>query len=175
MSSILMYMGIVQTSYSTSFFTPTILNQMGYKALTAQLMSMPIFAAATVCALITAFFTDRLKHRFGFIVFGCCVATVGFSILLSMRHVPVGARYFALFTITCGAYIAQPVAIVWLNNNLGGHYKRGVGAAMQIGIGNVGGIIAVSSSVLRFPFLHHAIVNQNNTFDHDTNFSISSL
>ena len=39
-------------------------------------------------------------------------------------------------------YIAQPVTIVWLNNNMGGHIKRGVSSALQIGLGNCGGIIA---------------------------------
>jgi hypothetical protein len=32
--------------------------------------------------------------------------------------------------------------VVWLNNNLGGHYKRGVGAAIQLSIGNCSGIVA---------------------------------
>jgi hypothetical protein len=36
----------------------------------------------------------------------------------------------------------QPVTIVWLNNNMGGHLKRGVSSAMQIGLGNCAGIIA---------------------------------
>jgi hypothetical protein len=34
------------------------------------------------------------------------------------------------------------VTIVWLNNNMGGHLKRGVSSALQIGLGNIGGIIA---------------------------------
>ena len=48
---------------------------------------------------------------------------------------PVAAKYHL-------GYIAQPVAIVWLNNNMGGHIKRGVSSALQIGLGNCGGIIA---------------------------------
>lgn len=39
-------------------------------------------------------------------------------------------------------YIAQPVILVWLNNNMGGHIKRGVSSALQIGLGNCGGITA---------------------------------
>jgi hypothetical protein len=34
------------------------------------------------------------------------------------------------------------VTIVWLSNNMGGHLKRGVSSALQIGLGNCGGIIA---------------------------------
>lgn len=137
-----MYMGIVQTGYATSFFTPTILKQLGWTSIKAQVMSIPIFLVATVLALCTAWLTDRLKHRFTFIVVGCTIATIGYSILLGMLEVPVGARYFALYLITGGGYIAQPVVIVWLSNNVSGHYKRGVSSAMQIGFGNLGGIVA---------------------------------
>ena len=38
--------------------------------------------------------------------------------------------------------MAQPVVLVWLNNNMGGHIKRGVSSALQIGLGNCGGIVA---------------------------------
>jgi cyanate permease len=121
-----MYLGIVNTGYATSFFTPTILTQLGWKSIHAQVMSIPIYIVATVLALITAVTTDRLRHRFGAIIIGCCVATTGYAILLNMKHVPVGARYFALYLIAGGGYIAQPVILVWLSNNVGGHYKRGV-------------------------------------------------
>jgi hypothetical protein len=116
--------------------------QLGWTSIRAQVMSIPIFIVATVLALSAALLSDRIKHRFGFIIFGCCVATTGYAILLNMHHVAVGVRYFAVFLIVGGGYIAQPITLVWLNNNLGGHYKRGVGAAMQVGIGNIGGIIA---------------------------------
>jgi MFS-type transporter involved in bile tolerance (Atg22 family) len=99
-----MYFGIVNTGYGGSFFTPTILNQLGpsWTPVRSQVMSIPIYIVATLLALITAFLTDRLKHRFTFIMIGCCVATVGYAILLGMTHVPVGARYAALFLITGG-------------------------------------------------------------------------
>ena len=142
LSSTLMYFGIVTTGYAGSFFTPTILKQLGWTSIRAQVMSIPIFITATVLALSAALLSDHMRHRFGFIMTGCCVATIGYSILLAMHDVPVGARYFAVFAIVGGGYIAQPIALVWLNNNLGGHYKRGVGAALQVGLGNCGGIVA---------------------------------
>lgn len=137
-----MYLGIVTTGYSGSFFTPTILRQLGWTSIRAQVMSIPIFITATVLALSAAILSDYLKHRFFFIIGGCCIATIGYTILLCMHSVDVGVRYFALFAIVGGGYIAQPITLVWLNNNLGGHYKRGVGAALQVGLGNCGGIVA---------------------------------
>ncbi|VUC32114.1 unnamed protein product [Clonostachys rosea] len=138
----LMYLGIVTTTYSTSFFIPTILSQLGWTSLRAQYMSIPIYIAATVITLTVAIFSDRLKHRFGFILLGCLITTIGYGILLATPYVPVEARYFALYLITCGCWLTQPVTVVWLNNNLGGHYKRGVGAAIQLSIGNCSGIVA---------------------------------
>ena len=128
-----MYLGIVTTSYSGSFFTPTILKQLGWTSIRAQVMSIPIFLFATVCALTAAIFSDKLKHRFGFIVGGCSFATIGYIILLNMHKVQVGVRYFALFSIVGGGYIAQPIALVWLSNNVAGHYKIGVSAACMVG------------------------------------------
>ena len=138
----LAYLGIVNSGYSISFFTPTILSQLGWTSIRAQVMSIPIYIVATVLCLTTAILADTLKHRFAFTVIGCCIATIGYAILLNMHHVPVGARYFAVYAITGGGYITQPVVLAWLSNQLGGHYKRGIGPAVQIGIGNIGGIIA---------------------------------
>ena len=115
-----MYFGVVNTGYSTSFFTPTILKQLGWTSIHAQVMSIPIYIVATVLALSVAVLTDRLHHRFFFTILGCCVATIGYAILLNMERVPVGARYFAIYAITAGGYITQPVTIAWLNNNMGG-------------------------------------------------------
>src|SRR6266536_5036963 len=137
-----MYLGVVNTGYSTSFFTPTIRKQLGWTSIHAQLMSIPIYITATAFALATAFATDSLKHRFGFTITGCCVATIGYVLLLCQQQISIGARYMALYFVTVGGYITQPVTIVWLNNNVGGHYKRAVADALQIGLGNFGGLIA---------------------------------
>lgn len=75
------------------------------------------------------------------------LAIVGYIILLAQgpihiqHRLPIGVRYTAIFFITSGNYITQPLAVVWLANNMAGHYKRSFGAAIQIGIGNIGGII----------------------------------
>jgi hypothetical protein len=55
------------------------------------------------------------------------------------------AEYGALFLVTSGAYSAMPVIVCWFSMNLGGHHRRSVGSAWQIGFGNIGGIIATYS------------------------------
>ncbi|TPX12370.1 uncharacterized protein E0L32_007017 [Thyridium curvatum] len=138
----LMYLGIVTTTYSTSFFNPTILKQLGWTSLRAQVMSIPLYIAAAAVTMTAAVLSDRLRHRFAFIIVGCLVTTAGYGVLLASPYVPVGARYFALYLVTCGCWLVQPITVVWLSNNLGGHYKRGVGAAVQLSIGNCSGFVA---------------------------------
>ena len=46
-------------------------------------------------------------------------------------------EYGALFMITSGTYSAMPVIVCWFSMNLGGHHRRAVGTAWQIGFGNV--------------------------------------
>ena len=138
----LMYFGVVNTGYSISFFAPTILQQLGWLAVRAQVMSIPIYIAAAIVALITALLTDYLKHRYTFVMVGVLVATIGYILLLAQSTLSVAVRYFAVYLVICGGYITQPVVLAWVANNMAGHYKRSFSSAFQIGFGNLGGIVA---------------------------------
>ena len=137
-----MYLGVTNTGYSTSFFTPTILSQLGWTAVRAQVLSIPIYIVSATTCLTAAFLTDRFRHRYSFAMLGIVVSSVGYIILLAQYSVSVGARYLAVYFICAGGYITQPITLVWLSNNMGGHYKRSINAAMQVGFGNIAGIIA---------------------------------
>ncbi|KAJ8059799.1 hypothetical protein OCU04_011430 [Sclerotinia nivalis] len=139
---IFMYMGVVNTGYATSFFIPTIIQGMGYTAISSQVRTIPIFCVATVASLVIACLTDHLQHRFGFTIAGVVVGTIGYIILLCQSHVTTGVKYMACFFVTTGGYMTQPVTWAWVANNMAGHYKRSISTALQIGIGNIGGIIA---------------------------------
>ena len=153
--SILMYMGVVNTGYATSFFTPTIIRELGYTAKAAQVRSIPIFVVATAMTLLVAYLSDRLRHRYAFCILGLCIATIGYVILLCQSSVSVGGKYGAIFLIVSGGYTCQPVAIAWIQNNMAGHYKRSISSAMMIGFGNSGGLIAsnifITSQAPRYP------------------------
>ena len=142
MNSIVMYLGVNNTGYSTAFFVPTILSQLGWTAVHAQVLSIPLYIVAAVFSLSVALLTDRLRHRYAFAMAGIVVSTIGYVVLLAQNSVSVNGRYVAIFLIMTGGYITQPITLVWLSNNMGGHYKRSIGTAMQIGFGNCGGIIA---------------------------------
>jgi MFS family permease len=122
---------------------------MGYKAERAQVLTIPVYVTATVGCLTAAWMADRLRHRYSFTMVGVVTATVGYVLLLLQNHVPVGVRYFSLFLIVSGGYVTQPVVIAWISNTMSGHYKRSVSSAVQIGLGNLGGIVA------SFVFMQH--------------------
>ncbi|KAL1985002.1 hypothetical protein VTN96DRAFT_8455 [Rasamsonia emersonii] len=142
----MVYIGVTVSGYATSLFVPTIVASLGYSGVQSQVHSIPIWVVASVVTLAVSMLTDRLQHRYGFMMFGVVFASIGYVILLCQGPPHGGldphVRYMAVFFVTAGCYIVQPVAIVWMANNLGGHYKRAIGLAIQVGVGNMGGIIA---------------------------------
>ncbi|KAL8854252.1 MAG: hypothetical protein Q9221_000966 [Calogaya cf. arnoldii] len=139
-----MYFGLIVPAYGYAFFAPGIIQTYGYSRIQTQLYSVPPWAASFTFAMIIAYFSDRFKHRFAFTIMPIRLAIAGFGILMVVhnnRHL----QYGALCMVTMGVYSAMPVIVCWFNMNLGGHHRRAVGTAWQIGFGNIGGIIATYS------------------------------
>lgn len=139
---VLMFFGVVNMNYSTNFFNRIILVEMGYENVNAQVRLIPIYAVAAVVCLGACWTSDRVKHRYGFIMLGVLVGSIGFILLLCQAAIPVAAKYFALFLLVSSGYIVQPLSVAWLMNNVGGHCKRAFASAAQIGWGKAGGIVA---------------------------------
>lgn len=142
----LMYLTAAASGYAAAFFVPSILRSFGYSPIGSQVHSIPVWAVAAFAAFTTGWLSDRLRHRFLFIVFGTMLSMIGYAILLGQRHwhqkEQEHVRYMAVFFATVGTQIAQPVVLIWLMNNLSGSYKRGIGTAVQTVFGSIGGIIA---------------------------------
>ncbi|KAI4246535.1 MAG: hypothetical protein L6R40_001898 [Gallowayella cf. fulva] len=139
-----MYFGLIVPAYGYAYFAPGIIQTYGYSPIQTQLHSVPPWAASFTFAMIVAFFSDKFKHRFAFTLIPICIAITGFAILITV-HTNHHLEYAALFMVTMGVYSAMPVVVCWFNMNLGGHHRRAVGTAWQIGFGNIGGIIATYS------------------------------
>ncbi|KAF2459333.1 major facilitator superfamily protein [Lineolata rhizophorae] len=135
------YMGVGLPGLAAVFFMPTILNEFGWEASDAQVHTIPVYACCLVVMLATAWASDRLRHRFSFIFGGVCVSTIGHAMLLNQDNLSREAKYGAVFLTQIGIYAGLPIALVWLSNNMGGHYKRAIGAGLQVSFGNVAGII----------------------------------
>lgn len=148
------YFGADHSASAIVSFQPTILRQLGYTSSQAQVHSIPVFMVAFVLAIVVAWFSDRVSHRFGFAMLGVGLAMIGWIIELAQAN-PVGARYFGLFAITSGVYIMMPVLVVWNMNNLGTGYKRVIGAAFQIGGGNCAALVSsnvfISTEAPKYP------------------------
>ncbi|ROT38290.1 MFS general substrate transporter [Sodiomyces alkalinus F11] len=138
--NIFVYWGIVCPLYGISLFLPTIIRTLGYTSSTAQLMTVPVYITAAVLAVIFAYLSDRVGKRSPFIVVFLCIMIVGFAMCISTGNPRV--VYGGVFLSACAIYPAFPGVITWLANNLAGSYKRSVGMAIQIGVGNLGGAMA---------------------------------
>lgn len=130
----LMYFGLIVAAYGYAYFSPTIIQGFGYSPIQTQLHSVPPWAAAFGLAMIVAYISDKIRHRYFFVIFCILVSISGLAMLLGI-HDHLDAQYAALFLVATGCYSAMPIVICWFNMNLGGHHRRAVGSAWQIGFG----------------------------------------
>lgn len=140
------FVQIVCPLYGISLFLPTIVKNLGYTSSTAQLMTVPIYVTASILAVIFAYFSDRLGKRSPFIIFFLGVMVVGFAMCIATDpNENPGVVYAGVFLIACSIYPSFPGNVTWLSNNLAGSYKRSAGMAIQIGVGNLGGVSQTTS------------------------------
>ncbi|RDB15672.1 putative transporter C11D3.18C [Hypsizygus marmoreus] len=137
---VLIYMSVVAPLYGITLFLPTIIHNFGYTAAISQLLTVPPYLFATIILYVFAHYSDKIKMRSPFILAGLFMCLIGFSINIS--NVPSGVKYFGTFFCVAGAYASFPGVVAWLGNNLAGQYKRGIGMAIHIGVGNFSGAIA---------------------------------
>lgn len=66
--------------------------------------------------MIIATISDRLRHRYIFVLIPIAITIVGYAILLKVHH-NVKLEYAALFLAAAGNYSAMPVVVCWFNSN----------------------------------------------------------
>ncbi|KAL8279673.1 hypothetical protein RQP46_007986 [Phenoliferia psychrophenolica] len=129
---------IVSAVYSFGLFVPTIIRDLGHSAISAQLYSVPPYAACLTVGV--ALLSDRLKVRGPIML--CClpIAIAGYALIRTSRDNNV--RYGALFMMCSGFFTSVPCVMVWLSNNIAGHYKRATATSLQLTIANFAGFVA---------------------------------
>ena len=60
--------------------------------------------------------------------------------MINQDHVSSNVSYGALYFLAVGSYISLPMLWTMLVNNISGSYKIGYAIAMEVGLGNVGGV-----------------------------------
>lgn len=103
-------------------------------------MSVPPYVVACVFCIGGGFAADKLKSRGVFMIGFCLTAIAGWTMLVASDNPHV--RYVGCIFAVTGIYPNVPQGVAWNSNNIGGSLKRGVGIAMHVGMGNLGGAIA---------------------------------
>ena len=105
--------------------------------------------------MTSATLSDLFRKRFMFILPTIAISLTGFIILVAV-HDNKHLQYAALFLAASGTYSAMPIIVCWFATNceqtifhslhiklknrclatVGGHHRRAVGTAWQVGFGN---------------------------------------
>ncbi|KAG2234246.1 hypothetical protein INT48_001965 [Thamnidium elegans] len=137
--SVVIYIGLNIALASFSIFLPTIIRDMGFDSLKAQLLSIPPYIAAACLVFVVSWNSDRTLQRAYHIVVVCVIGVLGYVFLLATTK--VGLRYTGAVLVACGTFPIIPLTLTWVSNNQLGHTKRGVAMAMT-------GMIAQCFSIL---------------------------
>ncbi|EDN03450.1 conserved hypothetical protein [Histoplasma mississippiense (nom. inval.)] len=111
--------------YGLSYFTPSIVQALGYSPTKTQLLTVPPFACAFVATMIAAYFADRYKQRGIASICTSTIALVGAELGLKGRS--IASRYASIFLLVTGIYATAPSFISWMTNNTSGHVRRANG------------------------------------------------
>lgn len=123
-----------------AYFTPSVVQALGYGLVKTQLLSVPPFAIAFVLTLIAAQFADRCQRR-GLAAFTTLsLAVVGCAINLSTKSIP--ARYAAICLNVASIYSTAPSILTWIPNNSAPYGKRATSVAIGFVTSNAAGIIS---------------------------------
>lgn len=136
----LTYFGFIIPSYGYAYFAPTIIQTMGYTGERANQLSVAPWCAAFVVSVCLAVLSDHYRRRFPFVIFCLVLAIVGLAMILGSSNSSV--RFGGCFLTASGLYSGMPLLVCWNSINFAGHARKSLGTSVQIGFGNIGGIIS---------------------------------
>ncbi|KAL1928018.1 hypothetical protein VTP01DRAFT_3423 [Rhizomucor pusillus] len=122
------YTGLNVCLSSYAVYLPTIIRDLGFSSLDAQLLSIPPYVAACLFLLFLCWNSDRKLERGYHIVCSLFLGVIGYIFLLSSLN--IGLRYTGAVLVACAIYPSIPLTLSWVSNNNLGHTKRAVGVAM---------------------------------------------
>ncbi|OJD28836.1 mfs general substrate transporter [Diplodia corticola] len=162
----LLVFNILSAIPSTAFsiFLPLVLSPLSSTPALANLLTAPPYlcAAATLYAFTS--WSDRIRDRTKPILVSLAIVLVGFAgtIFLPSSSSPTASdpshpphphslipRYLALCVLLSGTFIASPLTVAWLTNNLPQPGKRALALGLN-GWGNVAGVVASALFSPRF-------------------------
>ncbi|KAK0388807.1 hypothetical protein NLU13_5050 [Sarocladium strictum] len=106
----IIYSGLSLSLAVAAVFLPTIVKDLGYHSVTANLMTAPVYATAYVILIITATLSDRYRVRGIPIMVGGIMAGIGYILLGLLSHDT--ARYIScFFAVTAGVGLGIVIAV----------------------------------------------------------------
>lgn len=103
-------------------------------------MTVPPYVVACLFCIAGGYYADKMRQRGLFMIGYCGAALLGLIMLVSSSNPRV--KYAGCIFFTSGIFPNVPQGVAWNGNNIGGSTKRGVGIAMHVGFGNLGGAMA---------------------------------
>lgn len=126
--------------FGLAYFSPSIVQALGYSPTKTQLMTVPPYAAGFFVTMLTAYISDRRQQRGAGAFITSGIALIGAALAINGRS--VGIRYAALMLLVTGVYACAPCLISWVPNNTAGHLRRATAVAMAFIATNMGGIMS---------------------------------
>ncbi|OQV09878.1 hypothetical protein CLAIMM_13956 [Cladophialophora immunda] len=143
-------------NFSVSAFLPTIVNGIGYTALQAQYMIIPVYLTGAISVFTVSWVSDRIQKRGQvMLVMGCFIMTA-YAILLGSRNNQLS--YAACYILLMGQSSIPGLNLAWISGNTQPYFKRATAITMVVMLGNSGGIVAGqiyrSTDSPRYPIGH---------------------
>ncbi|KAM3515646.1 hypothetical protein MY11210_000824 [Beauveria gryllotalpidicola] len=122
-----------------SYFIPTITLTLGYDAVEAQYMTVPIYAVAAVCLNIIAWSSDRHIERRWHIAGALAIGFVGSVVCAAVHNAVV--RYVMICFIAVGIWSAVPLILTWTSDVISlPPEKRAIVLALVNAFGNLSSV-----------------------------------
>ncbi|KGO40484.1 Major facilitator superfamily domain, general substrate transporter [Penicillium expansum] len=145
-------------TYSLSYTLPTMVANLGYTAVKAQVMTTPPYIFATCVCVAVGYISDQTQRRYLCIMGAYTLGLIGIIILWITVHHPSipGVSYFAIFLAAAGYSAQAPIVGAWTASNITNPSKRAaaIGLLMllgSVGGGSIGSNIYISSEAPTYP------------------------
>ncbi|KAM0723107.1 hypothetical protein Q7P37_001307 [Cladosporium fusiforme] len=131
------YMVIVGSS-TLSYFYPTLVAGLGYDAVKAQFMVVPIYTVAFFCVGFTGYFGDKYPKQRGLIISGWLVVSLICAICICVVY-GYSARYALLVIMAAGLWSTNGMALSYSSSTFADMSRetRGVALALVNALGNL--------------------------------------
>lgn len=113
----------------------------------ANLLAIPPFIGGAVALWTFTWYSDRTHKRFIPVLYGLAILLAGLTATIMLPSRAYFPRYLALILLLSGSFIASPLTVAWLTNNIPELGKR----AIVLGINGWGNLAGVFSAMLFAP------------------------